>query len=329
MKDHPVVLITGASSGIGAAAVRAFAQAGYRVALAARREARLKALAEEVRANGGEALVLPTDVTQLVQIETMVKRTLESFGRIDVLLNNAGMGRIKWLEELRPQEDVITQVQLNLTGAMLTAQAVLPTMIKLRSGHIINMSSMAGQIATPTYSVYAATKFGLGGFTQALRREVGVWGIQVSAIYPGGVDTEFASHLAGERKTGVTTPRALLLSAEDVAQSALRIALGNRSRQVVLPPIMRVGIWFKPFFPWFDGLDHRAVIYQAGARPGLAHTLDFLLLCGIETPEDCLRWTYLILPIYVRVKNIFIHSNSIKYCAFKYFFNAADLEMLL
>lgn len=249
MTERPVILITGASSGIGAWAARLFANAGYRVALAARRENLLRSLAEEIEASGGEALVVPADVTKLEQIEGMVAGTVETFGCIDVLFNNAGMGRIKWLEELNPEADIATQLQLNLLGAILTARAVLPTMIAQRSGHIINMASMAGMIATPTYSVYAATKFGLRGFSQALRREVGVWGIHVSTIYPGGVATEFASRLAAERVTGITTPKALLLTAEDVARAALQLAQGKRSREVLIPQSYSIGVWFNRLFP--------------------------------------------------------------------------------
>lgn len=249
MTEKPVILITGASSGIGAASARLFARAGYRVALAARREPLLRELADEIQAEGGEALVIPADVTRLEQIEGMVGNTLAAWGRIDVLLNNAGIGRIKWLEELDEETDIRKSVELNLLGAILTARAVLPTMMAQHGGHIINMASMAGLIATPTYSVYTATKFGLRGFGQALRREVGVWGIRVSTIYPGGVDTAFASHLAAERKTGITTPKSLLLSAEDVADAALRLAQGKRSRELVMPWTYLLGVWFNRFFP--------------------------------------------------------------------------------
>ena len=258
MKQSPVVLITGASSGIGAAAALLFAQDGYRVALAARRTERLQKLAEQITTQGGQALVLTADVTRLESIEKMVAATIKAYDRIDVLFNNAGIGRIKWLEDMQPEADIINQIRVNLQGVILTARAVLPHMMEQRCGHIINMASLAGQIATPTYSVYAATKFGLRGFSQALRREVGVWGIKVSTIYPGGVDTEFASHLAGERKTGITTPKAMLLTAEDVARETLRIAHRGRCRELVLPRISWLGVWLNGLCPrLFDWIVER------------------------------------------------------------------------
>jgi short-subunit dehydrogenase len=122
-------------------------------------------------------------------------------------------------------------------------------MIAQQSGHIINIASLAAHIATPTYTVYAATKFGLRGFAEALRREVGVWGILVSSIYPGGVSTEFASHMEAKRKTGITTPKALLLTPEDVGRAVVRLARGKRSRELVLPSVSRLGLWFDTLFP--------------------------------------------------------------------------------
>lgn len=249
MSEQPVAIITGASSGIGAASARLFAKAGYRVVLAARRLERLEALDEEITKKGGEAIALSVDVSKIENIQEMVNITLETYGRIDVLVNNAGFGRTKWLEDLDPIKDIAAQVEVNLLGAIQSARAVLPQMIDQGSGHIINMASLASFIGSPTYSVYAATKFGLRGFTDALRREVGVLGIHVSAIYPGAVKTEFASHMQAERKTGITTPEALLLSSEKVGEAVLKVAAGNRSRNIILPGISWLGIWFEKLFP--------------------------------------------------------------------------------
>jgi hypothetical protein len=127
-------------------------------------------------------------------------------------------------------------------------QAVLPHMIHRRSGHIINMASTAGLIAPPTYTVYAASKFAVRGFSEALRREVGVYGIQVSGIYPGGVATEFSQHTRTRRKTGITTPSALLLSSEAVARAVLKLARHPR-RALVIPWPMRFAVWLNALFP--------------------------------------------------------------------------------
>lgn len=131
---------------------------------------------------------------------------------------------------------------------MQTARAVLPHMIERKQGHIINMGSIAGLIATPTYTIYAATKYGLRGFTEALRREVSIHGIGVTGIYPGGVATEFGEKAGIKRKTKVSTPALLKLTAEDVAQSVLRV-VKKPYRAVIIPGLMRPTVWLSVIFP--------------------------------------------------------------------------------
>jgi short-subunit dehydrogenase len=249
MTGEPVLLITGASSGIGAAVARRFAREGYRLILAARRIDRLNDLAQEIRGQGGEALPVEADLSQLDDIQRLVQASLEHYHQIDILFNNAGFGRLDWLEELDQNEGVQAQVQVNLLGLIWMAQAVLPHMIERRSGHIMNMASLAGWVATPTYSVYSATKFGVRGFTEALRREVSSYGIHVSGIYPGAVDTEFGMRARIRRKTGIRTPKRMRLTAEEVAESVLRLAQRPR-RTVILPGYMRWVIAVNMLFPW-------------------------------------------------------------------------------
>jgi short-subunit dehydrogenase len=251
------MIITGASSGIGAATARLFAGEGYRVVLAARRKERLDALAEEIQAAGGEALSVPTDLTRLDQIQTLVETTLAEFDQIDMLFNNAGFGRLNWLEELDDEADIAAQIQVNLTGLIQLTRYVLPHMIGRQRGHIINMASIAALIGTPTYSVYAASKFGLRGFSEALRREVGIHGIRVSGIYPGGVDTGFGQKAGIKRKTGFSTPKALKLTSDDVARAVLRIA-NKPKRMFVIPRVMWIAVWLNTFFPGvLDGVIER------------------------------------------------------------------------
>ena len=247
--ENKVVLITGASSGFGMDAARLFARQGCKVVLAARRIDRLQALAESIQAEGGEALAIPVDVTNRHEIDSMVQATLDVFGRIDILVNNAGFGRLNWLEELEPERDIETQVQVNLLGTILTTRAVLPHMLARREGHIINMSSMAGMIAAPMYTIYAATKFGVRAFTDALRREVGSFGIRVSGIYPGPADTEFGQH------TGTSSGKRVLsrlgwlrMSSEYVASRVVGLARSPR-RTVILPWWFRVLIAVELLFP--------------------------------------------------------------------------------
>jgi short-subunit dehydrogenase len=262
MAPNQVAIITGASSGIGAATARLLAANGYAVVLAARRFERLQALAEQIQGSGGQAFPISVDVSRIDEIDQMIQRTLGQLGQVDVLFNNAGFGRLDWLENLDPVEDIESQLQVNLVGVIQATRAVLPHMISRRSGHIVNMASLAGFIATPTYSIYAASKFAVRGFTEALRREVGIWNIHVSAIYPGGVSTEFSQHTGAKRKTGATTPAALRLSPEQVAHSVLSV-LRRPRRTVIIPWPMRVSVLVNSLFP---GLTDR-VIEQRFCRP--------------------------------------------------------------
>jgi short-subunit dehydrogenase len=248
VENLPVILITGASSGIGEATARKFARLGYRVALAARRIDRLEAISTEIQATGGQALAVATDVTKIKDLEWLIQTTLERFGRLDVLFNNAGFGRLDWLDTLDPLQDIEAQIQVNLLGVIQTTRLALPEMIARQRGHIINMASMAGLIGTPTYSIYAASKFAIRGFSEALRREVGVYGIKVSVIYPGGVATEFKNHTGAQRKTGLTTPSRLRLSADQVADAVWQVVQRPR-RSVILPPIYRLGVLFNALSP--------------------------------------------------------------------------------
>ena len=246
LKDK-VVLITGASSGFGKDAAFLFAAEGAKVVLSARRLDRLQRLADEIRRLGGEALAVPVDVSERAAIELMVQTVLEVYDRIDILFNNAGFGRLNWLENLEPERDIEMQVQVNMVGMIHVARAVLPHMLARRSGHIINMSSIAGWLAAPSYTVYAASKFGVRGFTEALRREVAPFGVHVSGIYPGPSRTEF-----GWRANSNSTRRRLpwnhlvYIPAEQVAQRVVRLARHPR-RSVIIPT------WFIPVV-WVDSL---------------------------------------------------------------------------
>lgn len=235
-----VVLITGASSGIGEAAARLFAREGCVIALAARRVDRLEQLAAEIKAAGGQALPIAADISQPEQIEAMVDATQDAYGQIDILFNNAGFGRFDWLEALDPIRDIQAQLTVDLLGVILTARAVLPGMYARHSGHIINMSSVAGWIAPPLYSIYSASKFGVRGFSEALRREARPMGVRVSVIYPGSVETEFSERAGGSAaKRRFRTPASLRLTAEDVARSVVSLARNPR-RELVMPWIMVV-----------------------------------------------------------------------------------------
>lgn len=249
LKDK-VVLITGASSGFGEDAARLFAQAGCKVVVAARRLDRLQNLASSIQDQGGEAIAVPMDVTNHDEINLMVKTAIDLYGHIDILFNNAGFGRLSWLENLDPDRDIETQIQVNLTGLIQTTRAVLPYMLEHGSGSIINMSSVAGWIAPSTYSIYSATKFGVRGFTDALRREVQPFGIRVSGIYPGPAQTEFGQHTGNHpMKRSVLKKYFPSMTSEHVAQRVVDLARHPR-RALILPWYYRIAVFGERAMPW-------------------------------------------------------------------------------
>jgi short-subunit dehydrogenase len=240
-----VVFITGASSGFGAEAARLFAKERCQVILTARRIERLDNLAEEIRRGGGKAFAFQMDVTEQSQIDHVVSKVVTELGHIDILLNNAGLGRLDWLEMLDPVADINMQIDVNLRGTIQVTRSVLPLMLIRHSGHIINLSSVAGLIAAPMYSIYGATKFGMRGFTESLRREVTLLGVYVSGIYPGPAITEFGEQ-SGDNplKQNFKVPRWLYMTSQYVARKIVNLARHPR-RRLILP------WWFGPVY-WFD-----------------------------------------------------------------------------
>ena len=244
-----VVLITGASSGFGKDAAHLFAAEGARVVFAARRIERMQAEVDLILAAGGEAMFTPVDVTVLKDVDQMVKSVMDQYGRIDILFNNAGFGRLDWFNKLDPERDIHTQVDVNLVGLMNVTHAVLPIMLAQRSGHIINMASVAGWIAAPLYSVYAATKYGVRGFTNALRREVRTRGVTVSGIYPAFARTEFSKHIGGSvLRTDFRTPTWMFMTSEYVARQVVNLAK-HPQRSLIIPWWFRPVLWFEHNFP--------------------------------------------------------------------------------
>jgi NADP-dependent 3-hydroxy acid dehydrogenase YdfG len=192
--SNRIALITGASSGIGAATARALASAGFSVALAARRLDRLEALATEI---GNGTFAIAADFSKESEAQHAVRETIARFGRIDVLVNNAGVmynepvetaSLARWREML----------ELNVLGLIAATQAALPTMRAQKDGHIVNISSVVGRYAYPNGGAYSATKWGVNGFSEALRKEVYKDGIRVTVVEPGVTETELFEHIADE-----------------------------------------------------------------------------------------------------------------------------------
>lgn len=229
-----VVLVTGASSGIGAATAFEFAHQGARVVLAARRVEELEAQVSRITKAGGRALAVPTDVTEAAQVIRLVERAREAFGRVDILVNNAGANWGKPLVET--SEDEITRLlQVNLLGMMLLTRTVLPEMQQRHQGAIISVGSVASHVAIEP--LYSATKFGVRGFCLALRRQLAGSGISVCLVTPGNIRTQMTSALR-ERM-----PEPELISCAIVN-------LVNHPRREVIIPLKYQGIvWLDRLFP--------------------------------------------------------------------------------
>ena len=220
-----VALVTGASSGIGAAAARRLAGRGATVAMAARRTDRLESLGAEIAGGGGTALPVELDVGDRVPAEAAIARTVEELGRLDVLVNNAGVMLLGPMLEA-PVAEWQQMVEVNLLGLMYMTKAALPHLLEAAEGgrgvaDVVNISSVAGRIARRNSGVYNATKFGVGAFSESLRQEVTRRHVRVSLVEPGAVATE----LQGHNRPGVKEELEKrfegmeVLQAEDIAEA--------------------------------------------------------------------------------------------------------------
>lgn len=219
-----VALVTGASSGIGHATARALAQLGATVVLVARRKDRLDPLASEIKSGGGKALAIASDITVRASAEAAVQQSIEHFGRLDILVNNAGVMHIGPVVE-NEVEDWEQMIALNQRALLYMTKAALPhlqaaseTGIR-RVADIVNISSYAGRVASPNFAVYNMTKFGVNGFTEALRQELGSGHIRVGILEPGAVKTELNDQHKGAIRAEIEAFLASIeaLDAEDIA----------------------------------------------------------------------------------------------------------------
>ena len=220
--DGEVVVVTGANRGLGREMSLRFAREGARVVLVGRTESELEVVAEET---AGETLVAPADVTDSADVEGMVESTLDAFGRVDTLVNNAGIGLLSLEDGGRPTHEIPEEqwrgiIDVNLTGVFLCSKAALPAMLERERGNVINISSGLGRYAAPGYAPYNSSKHGLEGLTKTMALDYEEDGINVNALDPGGrVNTAFWDHLPDDERAEILQPEvmndaAVLLAAQ-------------------------------------------------------------------------------------------------------------------
>ena len=235
-----VAVVTGASAGIGRATALALANEGACVALASRSKNRLLALASEIEQLGSKALVLPTDVTRQEQVEAMVEHVIARWGRVDILVSNAGEYIRAPIIDLNV-EDLQRSLKVNYFGGVYCIEAVLPHMLAQKKGHIVAVTSMAGKIGLPPDAPYVSAKFALTGFLEVLRQEVHEHGIDITNVMPGRVDTVMIEHL----KFSWVSPK---ISPESVARATLH-GIRKQKPIVIVPPQAKLLYYINMFAP--------------------------------------------------------------------------------
>lgn len=215
-------MVTGASSGIGEATARALAAKGIKVGLAARRTGKLEQILSGIRADGGEGMVLPMDVADRASVAAGVELLVKTYGRVDILINNAGVMYLSDIDSLKLDE-WDKMVDINIKGILNPTGAVLPHLIKQKSGHIINTSSIAGRKLFQGLGVYCATKHAVTAFSDVMRMEIAPkHHIRVTSIQPGAVDTELQQHTTDPKyKKAMADSAYRKLMPEDIASSMI------------------------------------------------------------------------------------------------------------
>jgi 3-oxoacyl-[acyl-carrier protein] reductase len=233
--ENKVAIVTGGGRGIGKATALALAREKVNVVVVSRTLSEIEAVANEIRKNGQEALAIPADVSQKSAVDSMVKQTLGRFGKIDILVNSAGVAIHNPIPKIR-EEDWDLTIAVNLKGVFLCTQAVFSHMCNQGYGHIVNVSSRAGKLANANFGAYAASKFGVMGFTEATYNEGKQYGVKATAVCPGPVDTKMRRDNHEEDLTKIMQP-------EDIADVILFIisqpSRAHISEVVVSAPLFK------------------------------------------------------------------------------------------
>ncbi|MBI4518504.1 MAG: SDR family oxidoreductase [Deltaproteobacteria bacterium] len=240
-----VAVVTGASSGIGRLLSLRLAREQARLALVARREAELNALAEEIRRAGGEALVLPCDVGERAQVFAAADHVRRHFGPVEVLVNNAGYGRHRRFLEWE-LDDIERMMQVNFLGSVYWTKALLPHMVEQRRGWVVFIASVAGKIGVPDESVYAASKFAMVGLAEALSLEVEDSGVHVLTVCPGAINTPFFDAEALERMSPVS--RRSMIEPAPLIEAIMK-ALARGQHDITVPRAITAGYIVRALAP--------------------------------------------------------------------------------
>lgn len=240
-----VIVITGASSGIGEESAEEFAKLHAKLILVSRNEEKLQQVMRKLSKYQTQIFVYPCDISKTEQVMQISKSILEKFGTVDVLVNNAGFGIYETVNKIEI-EDMEAQMATNFFGMMYCVKAFLPKMLEQRSGHIVNVASVAGSIGIPGMASYSASKFAMLGFSEALFHELKGTGVGVTVVSPIMVRTNFFNH-----KTFDSMPRysATSLSAKTVAKAVVRASSSPRL-EIVVPQFVRIAIWIKQTLPY-------------------------------------------------------------------------------
>ena len=242
---NKVVLITGASSGIGRDSAIEFARLGANVILVSRTRERLEQVADELQGFGVTVLVYPCDVSDKAQVREMARSVLEKFGSIDILVNNAGFAIYGSIADLSIDE-IESQMETNYLGMVYCIKNFLPSMLDKKSGHIVNVASVAASFGLPGIASYCASKFAMLGFSEGLKHELKDSGVGVTVVSPIMVRTNFFDHPSFEKMPKFSPTS---LDSRTVAKAIIRAANSSRL-EIIVPSLVRGAVWMKNTFPY-------------------------------------------------------------------------------
>lgn len=244
-----IVLITGASGGIGASIAKSMAEAGGKVVLLARRETALRAVADDIAKAGGAAFVYPVDLADSAAVAAVAQRIQQEVGAPDIVINNAGSGKWRFIDETTPEE-AMQMMAVPYLAAFCITRAFLPDMLKRNSGHIVNISSVGSRFVWPGATAYLAARWAVRGFTEALRADLYHTGVGVTLYESGVIDSPYWEHNAGSLARVPGMGRLIpQLTPEQVGKAVVK-GVQRNARLIVVPFMMRMTYWQHALAPW-------------------------------------------------------------------------------